>query len=100
MKESIDYNEFLKELKEQYGRCEKLFNIAWDINNNKDTKYDINDFPKMVLSDMSAVTQTLSFLIDRLVIKRVADDISEVMDREIYSKFPQGEFIQEIIEMK
>ena len=29
MKESIDYNEFLKELKEQYGRCEKLFNIAW-----------------------------------------------------------------------
>ena len=65
MKESIDYNEFLKELKEQYGRCEKLFNIAWDINNNKDTKYDINDFPKMVLSDMSAVTQTLGFLIDR-----------------------------------
>lgn len=65
MKESIDYNEFLKELKEQYGRCEKLFNIAWDINNNKDTKYNINDFPKMVLSDMSAVTQTLGFLIDR-----------------------------------
>ena len=71
-----------------------------DINNNKDTKYDINDFPKMVLSDMSAVTQTLKYIIDRLVIKKAADDIGEIMDREIYSKFHQGEFIQEIIEMK
>ena len=59
-------NEFLEELKEQYGRCEKLFSIAWDINNNKDTEYNINDFLKMVLSDTSAVMQTLKYIIDRL----------------------------------
>lgn len=28
------------------------------------------------------------------------DDIGEIMDREIYSKFPQGEFLVEIVEVK
>lgn len=32
--------------------------------------------------------------------RKLADNISEIMDEEIYSKFPKGEFITGIIEIK
>lgn len=39
-------------------------------------------------------------LLEKYDNKKLADDIGEIMDREIYSKLPKGEFITGIIEAK
>lgn len=50
------------ELKNEYNKCEKLFNIAWRLNDNKYTR---TAFTQMVATYISEVMQTLGFLYDK-----------------------------------
>ena len=49
------------ELKDEYNKCEELFNIAWKLNDNKYTR---TAFTKMVTTYMPEVMQTIGFLYD------------------------------------
>lgn len=50
------------ELKNEYNKCEELFNIAWKLNDNKYTR---TPFTQMVTTYISEVMQTLGFLYDK-----------------------------------
>lgn len=50
------------ELKDEYNKCEELFNIAWKLNDNKYTR---TAFTKMVTTYMPEVMQTIGFLYDK-----------------------------------
>ena len=55
--------EVLKELKEQYDKCDELFNEAYMLNRYSYTR---TDFTKKVTTYMADLTQTLGYLIGEL----------------------------------
>ena len=55
-----NYEEILQELREEYDRCDELFNIAYELNGSDYTR---TAFTQKVTSYMSEVIQTLGFLI-------------------------------------
>lgn len=55
-----NYEEILEELREEYDKCNDLFNIAYELNSNENTR---TAFSQKVTSYMSEVMQTLGFLI-------------------------------------
>lgn len=55
-----NYDEILEELREEYDKCNDLFNIAYELNGNDYTR---TTFSQKVTSYMSEVMQTLGFLI-------------------------------------
>jgi hypothetical protein len=57
--------EVLKELKEQYDKCDELFNEAYMLNRYNYTR---TDFTKKVTTYMADLTQTLGYLIGELEI--------------------------------
>lgn len=56
----MKYEEILEELKEEYNKCNELFNIAYELNNNQNTR---TAFSQKVTTYMPDLMQTLSFLI-------------------------------------
>ena len=55
-----NYEEILEELREEYHKCDELFNIAYELNGSDYTR---TAFTQKVTSYMSEVIQTLGFLI-------------------------------------
>ena len=55
-----NYEEILEELREEYHKCDELFNIAYELNGSDYTR---TVFTQKVTSYMSEVMQTLGFLI-------------------------------------
>lgn len=55
--------ETIKELKEDYDKCNELFDIAFELNMNKNTR---TIFTQKVTSYMADTMQTISFIIDEL----------------------------------
>lgn len=53
----------IEELKEDYNKCNELFDIAFKLNMNENTR---TSFTQKVTSYMTGVLQTISFLIDEL----------------------------------
>ena len=64
-----NYEEILSELREEYHKCDELFNIAYGLNSDENIR---TIFSQKVTSYMSDVMQTLGFLIgefERLLIE-------------------------------
>ena len=64
-----NYEEILSELREEYYKCDELFNIAYGLNSDENIR---TIFSQKVTSYMSDVMQTLGFLIgefERLLIE-------------------------------
>lgn len=55
--------EVIKDLKEDYNKCNELFDIAFKLNMNESTR---TIFTQKVTSYMADTMQTISFLIDEL----------------------------------
>ena len=55
-----NYEEILEELREEYYKCDELFNIAYELNGSDYTR---TAFTQKVTSYISEVMQTLGFLI-------------------------------------
>ena len=55
-----NYEEVLSELREEYSKCNDLFNIAYELNSNENTR---TVFDQKVTSYMIEVMQMLGFLI-------------------------------------
>ena len=55
--------EVIKELKENYNKCNELFDIAFKLNMDENTR---TTFTQKVTSYMADVMQTTSFLIEEL----------------------------------
>ena len=58
-----DYKEVLDELRDGLSKCNELFNIAYDINNDENTR---TAFSQKTTTYMPDVIQTLSFLIGEI----------------------------------
>ena len=74
-----NYKEILQELREEYDKCNDLFLVAYNLNNNKYTK---TEFTSTVTSFMTEIMQTLGFLIDEFereeVENRILEDAAEI----------------------
>ena len=74
-----NYEEILQELREEYDKCNDLFLVAYNLNNNKYTK---TVFTSTVTSFMTEIMQTLGFLIDEFereeVENRILEDAAEI----------------------
>lgn len=68
------YEEILAELREQYGKCDELFNIAYSLNDNENTR---TAFTQKVTSYVSGMMQTFGFIIDEVEREMVQEQISE-----------------------
>lgn len=68
------YEEILAELREQYAKCDELFNIAYSLNDNENTR---TAFTQKVTSYVSAMMQTFGFIIDEVEREMVQEQISE-----------------------
>ena len=69
-----NYEEILQELREEYDRCDELFNIAYGLNSDGNTR---TAFSQKVTSYMSEVMQTLGFLIGEFESEQIQEQISE-----------------------
>ena len=69
-----NYEEILEELREEYHKCDELFNIAYELNGSDYTR---TAFTQKVTSYMSEVMQTLGFLIGEFQREMVQEQISE-----------------------
>lgn len=69
-----DYKEVLNELRDGLNKCEELFNIAYDLNNNENTK---TAFAQKTTTYMPDVIQTFSFLISEFERKEIEEQILE-----------------------
>ena len=69
-----NYEEVLSELREEYSKCNDLFNIAYELNSNENTR---TAFSQKVTSYMIEVMQTLSFLIGEFEREEVENQILE-----------------------
>ena len=76
-----NYGEILQELREEYYKCNDLFLVAYNLNNNKYTK---TEFTSTVTSFMTEVMQTLGFLIDEFereeIENRILEDAAGIED--------------------
>lgn len=59
----IKRKETIKELKEDYDKCNELFDIGFKLNMNENTR---TTFTQKVVSYMADIMQTISFLIEEL----------------------------------
>lgn len=55
--------ETIEELKEDYNKCNELFNIAYSLNSDENTR---TIFTQKATSYMADTMQTISFIIDEL----------------------------------
>ena len=69
-----NYEEILEELREEYHKCDELFNIAYKLNGSNYTR---TAFTQKVTSYMSEVMQTLGFLIGEFEREQIQEKISE-----------------------
>lgn len=69
-----NYEEILEELKEEYHKCDELFNIAYELNGSDYTR---TTFSQKVTSYMSEVIQTLGFLIGEFEREEIQEQILE-----------------------
>ena len=69
-----NYEEVLSELREEYSKCNDLFNIAYELNSNENTR---TAFSQKVTSYMIEVMQTLGFLIGEFEREEVENQILE-----------------------
>ena len=74
-----DYKEVLDELRDGLSKCNELFNIAYDLNNNENTR---TAFSQKTTTYMPDVIQTLSFLIGEFereeIEEQILDDASKL----------------------
>ena len=68
------YEEILAELREQYAKCDELFNIAYSLNDNENTR---TAFTQKVTSYVSGMMQTFGFIIDEVEREMIQEQISE-----------------------
>ena len=69
-----NYEEILEELREEYHKCDELFNVAYELNGSDYTR---TVFTQKVTSYMSEVMQTLGFLIREFGREQIQEQISE-----------------------
>lgn len=69
-----NYEEILEELREEYYKCDELFNIAYELNGSDYTR---TAFTQKVTSYMSEVMQTLGFLIGEFEREEIQEQILE-----------------------
>ena len=69
-----NYEEILEELREEYHKCDELFNIAYELNGSDYTR---TTFTQKVTSYMSEVIQTLGFLIGEFEREEIEEQILE-----------------------
>ena len=69
-----NYEEILAELREEYDKCNELFNIAYGLNSNENTR---TAFTQKVTTYMSDVLQTIGFLIGEFQREMVQEQILE-----------------------
>lgn len=69
-----NYEEILEELREEYHKCDELFNIAYELNGSDYTR---TAFTQKVTSYMSEVMQTLGFLIGEFEREEIQEQIFE-----------------------
>lgn len=69
-----NYEEILTELREEYNKCNELFNIAFALNGYENTR---TAFTQKVTTHMPDVMQTLGFLIGEFQREMVQEQISE-----------------------
>ena len=69
-----NYEEILEELREEYHKCDELFNIAYELNGSDYTR---TAFTQKVTSYMSEVIQTLGFLIGEFEREEIQEQILE-----------------------
>ena len=69
-----NYKEILEELREEYHKCDDLFNVAYELNGSNYTR---TAFTQKVTSYMSEVMQTLGFLIGEFQREMAQEQISK-----------------------
>lgn len=69
-----DYKEVLDELRDGLNKCEELFNIVYELNNNKNTR---TEFSQKATTYMPDVIQTLSFIIGEFEREEIEEQILE-----------------------
>ena len=69
-----NYEEILQELREEYRKCDELFNIAWKLN---DDEYTRTAFSQKVTTYMPNVMQTLGCLIGEFEREKIEEQILE-----------------------
>ena len=69
-----NYEGILAELREEYNKCNELFDIAYGLNNNENTR---TAFSQKITTYMPDVMQTLGFLIGEFQREMVQEQISE-----------------------
>lgn len=69
-----NYEEILAELREEYNKCNELFDIAYGLNSNENTR---TTFTQKVTTYMSDVMQTIGFLIGEFEREQIQEQISE-----------------------
>ncbi len=69
-----NYEEILAELREKYNKCNELFDIAYGLNSNENTR---TAFTQKVTTYMSDVMQTIGFLIGEFEREQIQEQILE-----------------------
>ena len=69
-----NYEEILAELREEYNKCNELFDIAYGLNNNENTR---TAFSQKITTYMPDVMQTLGFLIGEFEREEIQEQILE-----------------------
>ena len=69
-----DYKEVIDELRDGLRKCNELFDIAYELNNNENTR---TAFSQKTTTYMPDVIQTLSFLIDEFEREEIEEHILE-----------------------
>ena len=69
-----NYEEILAELREEYNKCNELFDIAYGLNSNENTR---TAFTQKVTTYMPDVLQTIGFLIGEFQREMVQEQILE-----------------------
>lgn len=73
-----DYKEVLDELRDGLSKCNELFNIAYDLNNDENTR---TAFSQKTTTYMPDVIQTLSFLIGEFEREEIEEQILDVASK-------------------
>ncbi len=58
-----NYEQVITELKEEYNKCSELFDIAWKMNDDKNTRTALT---QKITTYMPEIMQTMGFLIGEL----------------------------------
>lgn len=67
-----NYEEILSELREEYNKCNELFNIAYELNDDDNTR---TVFTQKVTTYIPDVLQTIGYLIDEFEEKSRNEDM-------------------------